>query len=102
MRQTLVTVVVLGFALACCGCGGSPREAEVKSGVEDKEVLTADSAKRALLEMDARQIPPGVLVPAPKDEPIETVGPQEISVGGYHCRLKEKTFHAEAFYPMAP
>ena len=70
--------------------------------IEKERVLTSAIAKRALLEMDVKQIPPGVLVPWPKDEPIQIHDADEISIGIYHCNLKQQTFHAHAFYPNAP
>ena len=64
--------------------------------------MTAEIAKKALLEMAPNQIPPGVIVRLPKDEPIEILNPDEIAVGGWTCNLKEKTFHASFSFPDAP
>lgn len=85
-----ITVAVLMVVTGC-----------VQESQQQKPVLTADAAKQALLGIDSRQIPPGVLVPPPEDKPIEFVSPDEISIGIYHCNLAAKTFHASANYPNA-
>jgi hypothetical protein len=102
MDLRCLTVLAIGPLLVIAGCAGEPAAVEPKAGVEAKEErLTAEAAKRALLEMGVQQIPPGVLVPPPKDVPVQAVGADEISIGLYYCNLKDKTFHASAFYPNA-
>jgi hypothetical protein len=109
MLRALLTVVSISLPLLFSGCAeaqqeqeGQPVAKEPQTNVEQKDrILTEDIAKRALLAMDEQPIPPGVLVPKPKDEPIQRVNADEISIGNYHCNLKEKTFHASAFYPNA-
>jgi hypothetical protein len=71
-------------------------DADARNGI-----FTAEVAKKALLEMDSGEIPPGVIVPRPKDEPIEFLNADEIAVGIWRCNLKEKTFEASAFFPQA-
>jgi hypothetical protein len=87
--------------LVATGCA---RERNDQGAREDakEQALTAEIAKKTLLEMAPSQIPPGVTVHLPKDEPIEVVGPDEIAVGGWTCNLKEKTFHASFAFPDAP
>jgi hypothetical protein len=102
MLHHCLTVLAIVHPLVVAGCAGEQASVDPKAVAEAKdEGLTAEAAKRALLEMGAKQIPPGVLVPPPKDEPVQAVGADEISIGLYHCNLKEKTFHASAFYPKA-
>jgi hypothetical protein len=100
MHRALLTILAIGLPLPLSGCERKPAGTQPQADVEEK-VLTGDIAKRALLEMDERQIPPGVLAPRPKDEPIQIINADEISIGGYYCNLKERTFHASAFYPKA-
>jgi hypothetical protein len=103
-------VVVIGL-LALTGCTDERRGQQetpadkqpLSAGEMNDQRLTGELAKRALLEIDKEQIRAGLfhLIPLPKDEPIQVVGPDEIAIGIYHCNLKEKTFHAETFYPNA-
>jgi len=90
----------LGLLLVL-GCGSERKEQDVKLDDMDQP-LSADIAKKTLLEMDSGQIPAGVIVPPPKDEPITVLNADEIAVGIWNCNLKKKTFHASAFYPNAP
>src|SRR5262249_27840929 len=60
--------VCLGIGL-CTGCVSERKKQDAKVDDED-QALTAEIAKKALLEMDTRQIPPGVIVPAPTEETI--------------------------------
>ena|ERR1022692_793802 len=96
------TVVRLGVGclgvLLLTGCVSEKRQ---EAKVDKDQVLTAETAKKALLEMDPTQIPPGVIVRLPKDEPIQVVNADEIAVGGWTCNLKEKTFHASFAFPEA-
>lgn len=109
MLRVSIATLAIGLPLGLGGCmgerlgeEGKPAAQQHQANVEKKHaVLTSDIAKRALLEMDKRQIPPGVLVPEPKDEPIQVINADEISIGRYHCNLKERTFHASASYPNA-
>jgi hypothetical protein len=100
MTRAFSQVGTIALLLLVAGCSSERKEQEGK--VEDKdEALTAEAAKRALLEMDPKAIRAGVRVPRPKDEPIDVLGPDEIAVGIWHCNLREKTFHAETEYPNA-
>lgn len=67
----------------------------------EPEELTRDAAKRALLAMDYREIRPGVIMPMPRNEPIEMIDEDEFAMGIYQFNLKTKTFHASADYPKA-
>ena len=98
----VVSITTIQFMEATAnGCFWHRRLRWVQSGEQDCE-LTGAVAKRALLEMAVRQIPSGVLVPAPKDEPIQVLDTDKISIGIYHCDLKERTFYADALFPNAP
>jgi len=88
----------LGLPLST-GCVRERQEQDAK--VEKEHALTAEIAKRALLEMDPGQIPPGVIVPGPKNEPITFLNANEITVGEWNCNLKEKTFHVFQAFPEA-
>jgi hypothetical protein len=108
MPRVSLTTLAIGLLLALSGCDGERLGQEGKPAVHQAQVkvekdaaLTGEMANRALLEMDERQIPAGVLVPRPKDDPIKVINVDEISIGRYHCNLKERTFHASAFYPKA-
>jgi hypothetical protein len=89
----------MGLLLAI-GCVTERKEKDAKEDAK-KQAFTAEIAKRVLLEMDSNQIPFGVWVPPPKDEPIEVLNSDEIAVGGWTCNLKEKTFHASFSMPDA-
>jgi hypothetical protein len=82
----LLTVLVL---LVFTGCTNDPKE----------EVLTAEIAKRTLLEMDMAQIFPDTMVPEPKDEPIKFLDADTIAVGSWTCNLMKKTFSIQMHYP---
>jgi hypothetical protein len=103
----MIMIATVSFIFTACADGRERPEvkADTKESPAKVEVkvqpFTGAVAKRALLDMDEQQIPPGVLVPPPTDEPIEVVSPDEISIGRYHCNLKAKTFRASAFYPNA-
>jgi acetyl esterase/lipase len=71
----------------------------LKPKIQDAR-LTDEIAKRCLLVMDAKQIPPGVLVPAPKDEPIKVINADEITIGIWRCNLKNRTFVRRQLIPM--
>jgi len=86
--------------LGLSGCVGERTEQSTKA--DKDQVLTAEIAKKALLEMDLEQIPPGVIVPEPKDEPIKLLGTDEIALGIWKCNLGKKTFEVTAKYPNAP
>src|SRR5262245_1894424 len=105
MLRTILTVMAIVLPVMYIGCAGEPQEpaaSEPPGNVDEKNgLLTGDFAKRALLEMGSRQIPPGCLVPGPTNEPIQVISENEISIGIYHCDLKMKTFRAEAHYPGA-
>jgi hypothetical protein len=94
----LIEIFVL---LLLTGCANGRKEQDTKEDVKDL-TLTAEIAKKSFLEMDLKQIPAGVLVPAPRDEPIKVLNADEIAVGNWNCNLKEKTFHGSAFYRDAP
>jgi hypothetical protein len=72
------------------------------AGAGDDKGLTAGLAKAALFEMKAEAIPPGVLVPQPKHEPIQLISAEEIALGPWRCNLKRKSFVGSTFYPDAP
>jgi hypothetical protein len=109
MIRAVLALIPVAVSFVFAGCAdkrqphqGKPDTKEAQAKVEaKKQTLTANAAKRALLDMDVGQIPPGVLVPPPEDEPIKIGEPDEISIGRYHCNLKEKTYHASARYPHA-
>jgi hypothetical protein len=102
MFRHCLTILAIGLPIGVAGCAREQAAVEPEAGVEAKNhALTGEGAKRALLDMGAGQIPPGVLVPPPKDEPVQAVGADEISIGRYYCNLRDKTFHASAFYPNA-
>jgi hypothetical protein len=102
MFQLCVRILAIGLPIVVAGCAREQVPEEPEAGVEAKnQALTGEAAKHALLEMGREQIPPGVLVPPPKDEPIQADGADEISIGRYQCNLRDKTFHASAFYPNA-
>jgi hypothetical protein len=92
-------VAWLGLLLVS-GCSSKLEEQDAKVADKD-ELLTADIAKRTLLEMEPGQIGRSVMIPRPKDEPIEFRSADEIAIGIWNCNLKEKTFHAFAHYPKA-
>jgi len=102
---SVLVLVVHGMFVGCTAERQEPKgpatagQAPAKAGAQAP--LTAEAAKRALLEMDVGQIPPGVLVPHPKDEPIQQVNAGEIEFGLWRCKLNERTFHASALYPKA-
>src|SRR5262249_16471750 len=96
--RRFVPLVVLLLA----GCISDDRTARDAKQLKKEEALTAEVAKRALLQMDRAEIYAAVLVPSPKDEPIEVLNADEIAVGIRECNLKEKTFSAETHYPNAP
>lgn len=87
--------------LLSAGCVDERKDQDAATHTID-QALTAQGAKKALLDLDLKQIPPGVLVPGPKDEPIQVLGPDEIAVGIWRCNLKTRTFQATAEYPNAP
>lgn len=105
--------ITIAFLPVLTGCLGERKEPEAKvqdaqdAGQNTKvngkdQDLTTEIAKRTLLEMDFSQVYAGVMIPAPKDEPITVINADEIAIGGWKCNLKKKTFHAEAFFPEAP
>lgn len=110
MYRVLVIALAMLVPHLCCGCMEGRLDQEGQSVSIDRgthaekrdSVLTADIAKRVLLEMDGRQIPAGVIVPLPADDAIKVVNVDEITVGPYHCNLKAKTFIVTAEYPDAP
>jgi len=97
--RTVHTAMVIGLLFMLVGCEGQRQEKDI--GEVRQPPHTADGAKEALLSMDLRQIGPGVLVPMPKNDPIEIDNADEISIGAYHCNLKERTFQVNAEYPNA-
>lgn len=97
-RRRLLVIVICGGLLA--GCDGERPQPSVTRTKQEQE-LTAEAAKRCLLEMEASQIPPGVIIPPPKDEPIRHITADEIALGVWECNLKKRTFYASAFYPEA-
>jgi len=103
MNRALFTALAITISIVFLGCARVSQES--KNRLDEKAdrnlLLTADSAKQALLEMDPGQIRPGVLVPPPRDEPIQMANADEISIGIYHCNLKERTFDATAVYKGA-
>ena len=102
MIRAVMTIITVAVLFVFTGCIEECQKKEAQAEVEVKnEALTADAAKQALLDMDVEQIPPGILVPPPKDEPITLLNPDEISIGRFDCNLKANTFHASAFYPNA-
>jgi hypothetical protein len=102
MIRAVLTIITVAVLFVFTGCTGECQKKEAQAEVEMKnEALTADAAKQALLDMGVEQIPPGVHVPLPKDEPITILNPDEITIGRYHCNLKAKKFHASAFNPKA-
>jgi hypothetical protein len=94
-----VAIGLLGLVLTA-GCS-SERKTTDATGDAREETLTAETAKACLLELDLGQIPSGVIVPGPKEEPIAVVNADEIAVGIWKCNLRQKTFDATAEYPNA-
>jgi hypothetical protein len=100
MSRTYPQFIAILFLLLFAGCSDERKEPDAKTDDEGL-VLTAEMAKRALLEMDPRQIPSGVMVPDPKDDPVQFISRDEIAVGAWECNLHEKTFQVDAHYPEA-
>ena len=75
--RRFVPLVVLLLA----GCIPVERTTRDAKQLKKEEALTAEVAKRALLQMDRGEIYAGILVPSPKDEPIEVLNADEIAVG---------------------
>lgn len=103
MLRSSVRVFMLGLVALLSGCQGDRQEAKEESlaRTAQEATLTGEQAKRALLEMDPRQIPAGVLVLPPLDQPIRVEGADEISMGIYRCDLKARTFQASEYFPNA-
>jgi len=107
--RTLLAIIATTIPLVVGGCAENRKgrdvpsdatETQVKIEVQD-QLMTAEAAKQALLDMSENQIPSGVLVPKPKEAPIEFETLEQISIGIYECNLKTRTFHATATYPKA-
>jgi hypothetical protein len=87
------------------GCAGDAQDqnAQVRvPRINEQEIeLSADTAKKALLEMDMRAIRPGVIVPAPTADTIDFFEAGEFRVGRWTCDLKKRTFYVYAEFPNA-
>ena len=101
--RRLVWWLEMGLLAAVAGCVSERTEKDAKEHAQQQEQpLTGSDCQKMLLEMDASQIPPGVVAFPPKDEPIKVVNADKIEVGNWTCNLKEKTFHGSFAFPDAP
>ena len=100
MTRTLLHFITILVLLLLTGCDSNRKQSDARRDATEDE-LTTEIAKRCLLEMEPGQIPPGVIIPPPKDEPIRIINADEMELGVWECNLKKKTFHASAHFPEA-
>src|SRR5437660_2211124 len=93
-----LSITCLGLLLVS-GCAGDPNGGGIRAS---DQILTAEMAKQALLEMDQLQIPGEVHArPPKKEDPIKSINADRITIGAWRCDLKEKTFYAAFHFPGA-
>jgi hypothetical protein len=84
-------------------------EAATPANQEVQETLDANVARNALIEMlegspgkvDHREDFLRLLLPSLRTDPIEVVNEQEVTIGRWHCNLKEAKFHVYLDFPNA-